>query len=176
MEQARFAGGCFWCLEALFSRLRGVRSVRSGYCGGELANPTYQQVCGGHTGHAETVEITFDPTEISYATLLEVFFASHDPTTRNRQGHDIGPQYRSAIFCLNAAQREAAANAVRQLERTGAFSAPIVTEINPEGIFYPAETEHQQYFSQHSQAPYCQAVIAPKIRQLLQQFGTLMQS
>lgn len=175
-EIAVLGGGCFWCLEALFSRLRGVRSVQSGYCGGTTSDPDYRKVCSGLTGHAETVEIEFDPAVISYNVLLEVFFASHDPTTLNRQGHDVGSQYRSAIFCLSDAQRRAAQHCIAQLEAQQRFAAPIVTEIAPPQTFYPAEAEHHDYYLEHQNAPYCQAVIHPKLVALQRRFAPLIDS
>ncbi|TDR71603.1 peptide-methionine (S)-S-oxide reductase MsrA [Paludibacterium purpuratum] len=173
LEMAYLAGGCFWCLEAIFSSIGGVRQVISGYCGGQSPNPDYQAVCGGETGHAETVRIEFDPRVVSYITLLEVFFSIHDPTTLNRQGHDIGTQYRSAIFYQDDTQRDSARAIVRKLTETGHFPQPIVTEIAPVGTFYPAENHHQRYYWQNRQAPYCQAVIAPKIAAFLRQHPAL---
>jgi len=174
MDKALFAGGCFWCLEALFNQLRGVKSVQSGYSGGTSLAPSYREVCSGTTGHAECIEVEFDPQTISYNTLLQVFFAIHDPTTPNRQGHDIGSQYRSAIFTYNPEQQRQAQEYVQQLEAQQAFATPIVTEIIPAGIFYPAETEHHQYYAENRQAPYCQAVIAPKDIHFQQRFKTLL--
>lgn len=172
-EKATLAGGCFWCLEAVFQRLRGVQSVTSGYIGGQTANPTYHDVCGGHTGHAEAVEISFDNSVLEYRTLLEVFFALHDPTTLNRQGNDAGTQYRSAVFYHNPSQQEEAQAIIDKLNGNGHYSRPIVTELKPASTFYPAETEHQDYYNGHSWAPYCQVVIEPKIRKLLHSFGSL---
>jgi len=171
METAIFAGGCFWCLHAIFSQLDGVRAVHSGYCGGALPQPNYQQVCGGQSGHAEAVRIEFDPQQLGYATLLEVFFASHDPTTLNRQGHDSGTQYRSEIFYLNTEQQRAAEQLIQQLEHQQVFNAPIVTAVSQATEFYPAESEHQDYFFNHRQAPYCQAVIEPKLTTFLQHYA-----
>lgn len=167
---ATLAGGCFWCLEAVFVRLRGVESVRSGYCGGHLANPSYQQVCDETTGHAEAVEIRFDPAQISYRELLEVFFAIHDPTTPNRQGHDFGTQYRSAIFTHSAEQTAIAAATIAALNDGHAFADPIVTEVLPATIFYPAEDYHRDYFANNPRQPYCQAVVAPKVAKLMEKF------
>ena len=164
------AGGCFWCLEALFPRLRVVPSARSGYAGGHLANPSYQQVCAEISGHAEVVEIRFDPALISYRELLEVFFAIHDPTTPNRQGHDIGTQYRSAIFTHSAEQAEIAAATIAALEASHAFADPIVTEVLPATTFYPAEDDHHNYFANNPHQPYCRAVVAPKVAKLLKSF------
>jgi len=167
---ATLAGGCFWCLEAVFTRLRGVTSVRSGYAGGHLANPSYQQVCAEISGHAEVVEIRFDPALISYRELLEVFFAIHDPTTPNRQGHDIGTQYRSAIFTHSAEQAEIAAASIAALEASHVFADPIVTEVLPATTFYPAEDDHHNYFANNPHQPYCRAVVAPKVAKLLKSF------
>ncbi|TCP09404.1 peptide-methionine (S)-S-oxide reductase [Crenobacter luteus] len=167
---ATFAGGCFWCLEAAFRRLAGVRRVVSGYTGGHLPDPDYRAVCGGDTGHAEAVRIEYDPATIDYPTLLEVFFALHDPTTLNRQGHDVGTQYRSAIYFHDDAQRDTARAAIAALDASGRFADPVVTELAPASTFYPAEDEHQGYFDAHPYAPYCQAVITPKLRKLLGDF------
>lgn len=175
-QTAIFAGGCFWCLEALFARIQGVRSVDSGYTGGDPGQADYASVCAGNSGHAEAVRLEFDPDVVSYATLLQVFFAIHDPTTLNRQGHDIGSQYRSAIFTLTAEQEQAAYICIQELEATQAFPAPIVTEITPAGVFYPAEVEHQRYFESHPHAPYCQAVIAPKNAKFQFMFKNLLQT
>ncbi|MDD5328843.1 MAG: peptide-methionine (S)-S-oxide reductase MsrA [Sulfuricella sp.] len=164
-ETATLAGGCFWCLEAVFELLRGVEKVESGYTGGGKPNPTYEQVCGGATGHAEAVRIAFDPAVISFRDLLEVFFAIHDPTTLNRQGNDVGSQYRSAIFYHSAEQKAIAEEIIAGLD-----VAPVVTEIVPAGIFYPAENYHQEYFRLHGEQPYCQIVVAPKVAKLRQKF------
>jgi peptide-methionine (S)-S-oxide reductase len=169
-EVATLAGGCFWCLEAAFDQLRGVEEVQSGYTGGTIPNPTYEQVCTGRTGHAEAVEIAFDPAVISYRELLEVFFAIHDPTTLNRQGADVGPQYRSAIFYHTPAQREEAERMIAELNAGGVWGAPIVTEVVPCGVFYPAEEYHRDYFRRHPDQAYCQAVIAPKVAKLRQRY------
>jgi peptide-methionine (S)-S-oxide reductase len=173
MKQALLAGGCFWCLEAIFGSLNGVKTVVSGYCGGHEPNPGYRQVCGGRTGHAETVRIEYDPAMLSFDTLLDVFFAIHDPTTPNRQGNDIGPQYRSAVFYLDDEQRQSASRAIARLEQQGLFPAPIVTEVAPAGEFYPAEAEHHDYYWQNRHAPYCQVVISPKIAAFRQRFPSL---
>ncbi len=165
LEIAVFGGGCFWCTEAIFQRLRGVISVSPGYSGGTVPNPTYEQVCTGTTGHAEVARIEFDPQIISYSDLLEVFFTTHDPTTKNQQGADVGPQYRSVIFYTSAAQKTAAKTIL---------PPHAVTEILPLDQFYPAENYHQNYFNSHKDAPYCQLVIAPKIRKLLDHYGRLI--
>lgn len=165
-EVAILGGGCFWCIEAVFQRLRGVHSVVSGYCGGERANPTYEQVCSGATGHAEVVRVVFDPKIIDFETLLQVFFAVHDPTTPNRQGHDIGPQYRSVIFCQDDRQRVGAMKAIQRIDASGEWGAPAVTELAGKEPFFPAETYHQNYYDGHRNQPYCQAVVAPKVAKL----------
>ena len=166
METATLAGGCFWCLETVFARLRGVERVVSGYTGGRRANPTYEQVCTGATGHAEAVQVTFDPDVISYRELLEIFFAFHDPTTRDRQGPDVGTQYRSAIFYQSPEQETAARGVIVTLEAGQVFGQPIVPEVKPLEAFYPAEARHQDYYRQHSTQPYCAAVIGPKVAKL----------
>ncbi len=168
VELATFAGGCFWCLEAVFSQLNGVISVTSGYSGGDAEDANYEAVCTGETYHAEVVQITFDPNRIDYQTLLMVFFSSHDPTTLNRQGHDIGTQYRSVIFAHNAEQIDKASEVIKQL--SGQFNAPIVTELVAFEQFYPAEQYHENYFSNHIEHPYCQLVIKPKLDKFLQRF------
>jgi peptide-methionine (S)-S-oxide reductase len=166
MEIATLAGGCFWCLEAVFDRLQGVQSVESGYIGGKGGKPTYEEVCGGKTGHAEAVRVTFDPGVISYADLLEVFFAIHDPTTLNRQGNDVGTQYRSAIFFHSPEQERIAGEVIADLARQKAFDDPIVTEVVPIHGFHPAEAYHQGYYQQNQGQPYCRATITPKMAKL----------
>jgi peptide-methionine (S)-S-oxide reductase len=170
-EVATFAGGCFWCMEAVFLPLRGVEKVVSGYTGGTVAHPTYRQVCSGTTGHAEAVEVTFDPAVISYDELLEIFFALHDPTTKDRQGADVGTQYRSAVFYHSSAQKEAAEAMIRRLEEEKIFPAPIVTEVAPAETFYCAEDYHRNYFAQNPNQPYCQAVISPKVAKLRKKYA-----
>ena len=162
-EVASLAGGCFWCTEAVFADLRGVERVEPGYSGGTVRNPTYRQVCTGTTGHAEVVQITFDPAVISYREILEVFFTVHDPTTRNRQGPDEGPQYRSAIFYHTPTQRDIAREVIREINARGIWSAPIVTEVTPFSAFYPAEEYHREYFQRNGEQRYCQVIIAPKV-------------
>lgn len=162
-ETAVLGGGCFWCLEAVFERLHGVRAVESGYAGGSVPQPSYQDVCTGTTGHAEVVRITFDPTRIRFRELLEVFFAIHDPTTPNRQGADVGPQYRSIIFCQTPEQEATARAVIAELTAARAFAAPIVTEVAPVAPFYKAEDYHQGYYRAHPDQPYCQFVVAPKL-------------
>jgi peptide-methionine (S)-S-oxide reductase len=163
METATLAGGCFWCLEAVFLELDGVASVVSGYSGGTTPNPSYRDVCGGATGHAEVVQVTFDPVVITFRDLLGVFFTIHDPTTLNRQGGDIGTQYRSAIFYHSDEQRRVAEEVKSELQAQGVWDAPIVTELEPIAAFYPAEEYHQNYFARNPGQPYCQAVVAPKV-------------
>jgi peptide-methionine (S)-S-oxide reductase len=163
MELATFGAGCFWCVEAVFQQLKGVKSVVSGYAGGHVQNPTYEQICTGRTGHAEVCQIEYDPEQIGYEDLLEVFFNTHDPTTLNRQGNDIGTQYRSVIFYHNDEQREAAERAKTELEESGAWKNPIVTEIAPFEEFFRAEDYHQDYFRRNPNQRYCQLVIRPKL-------------
>ena len=165
-EVAVLGGGCFWCIEAVFQRLRGVHSVVSGYCGGARPAPSYEQVCTGASGHAEVVRVAFDPQVIDFASLLDVFFAMHDPTTPDRQGHDIGSQYRSVIFCQNAGQRAEAAAAIGRVDSAGDWGAPAVTELAGKEPFWPAEDGHRNYYDGHRSQPYCQAVIAPKVAKL----------
>jgi peptide-methionine (S)-S-oxide reductase len=163
METAVFGGGCFWCLETIFGRLKGVSKVTSGYAGGQMANPTYEQVCSGRTGHAEVFHVEYDPAVIGYRDLLEVFFKAHDPTTLNRQGTDVGSQYRSIIFYADASQKAAAESVIAELGGVGGFKQPVVTEVKPLETFYPAEDYHQDYYRRHPENAYCQAVIGPKL-------------
>lgn len=163
LHSATLGGGCFWCLEAVFQTVRGVESVVSGYAGGQIEHPDYRAVCTGSTGHAEVVQIGFDPAELDYASLLRMFFAIHDPTTRNRQGADVGSQYRSVIFYHDDAQRACAEQLIAELDAARIWPAPIVTEIAPLPEFYPAEDDHQNYFLKHPGQGYCQAVITPKL-------------
>jgi len=163
VETATLAGGCFWCLDGAYRDLRGVIGVESGYAGGQTANPTYEQVCTGTTGHAEVVRVTYDSNEITYRDLLEVLFSIHDPTTLNRQGADVGTQYRSAIFYHDEAQREVAEEIVAELERDGVFEDPIVTEVSALKAYYPGEGYHQDYYRQNPGQGYCQVVVAPKL-------------
>lgn len=169
-EQATLGGGCFWCVEAVFLELRGVTRVVSGYTGGHVENPTYPQVCGGQTGHVEVVQIDFDPQALSYRDVLNVFFATHDPTTLNRQGADVGSQYRSAIFTHGPEQERIAREVIRELAEAKLFDAPIVTEVAPLETFYPAEEYHQDYFARNPLQPYCMAVVAPKLGKFRKQF------
>ena len=172
MNPATLAGGCFWCTESIFLALNGVSQVKSGYIGGHMPDPDYRSVCGGHTGHAEAVEIHYNPDIISYRQLLQVFFATHDPTTLNRQGHDVGSQYRSAVFYHDDEQLDTAKAVIAELEQQHMFTAPIVTTLEPASQFYPAEDYHQQYYARNGQQPYCQAVIQPKQMKLRQQFAS----
>ncbi len=167
---ATLGGGCFWCLEAVYKELRGVERVVSGYAGGHVADPTYRAVCDGTTGHAEVVQVTFDPSLASYRELLEVFFTIHDPTTLNRQGGDVGTQYRSAVFYHTPEQREAVERLIREFEAAGVWDAPIVTEVAPLEKFYPAEGYHQDYFEKNPFQPYCRAVVAPKVAKFRERF------
>jgi len=171
MEQTTLGGGCFWCTEAVFERLAGVQSVESGYAGGNLSNPTYEQVCGGNTGHAEVIQITFDPNVISYSDLLEVFFVIHDPTTMNRQGNDRGTQYRSVIFAHTPQQLKTAQEMVAHLNSTRAFSDPVVTEVTMLTNYFPAENYHQDFYRLNPNQPYCNAVIPPKLAKLQKHFS-----
>jgi peptide-methionine (S)-S-oxide reductase len=170
-EISTLAGGCFWCLEAVFDQLAGVESVESGYMGGERANPTYEDICTGETGHAEVVRVTFDPAVVSFRDILSVFFTIHDPTTLNRQGNDVGTQYRSAIFFHSAEQEKAARETIANLSAQKLWGNPIVTEIVPAGTFYPAEDYHQEYFERvGGRNPYCTMVIAPKVAKFRKHF------
>lgn len=169
-ELATLAGGCFWCLEAVYDDLQGVEQVESGYMGGEVANPTYRQVCGGDTGHAEVVRITYDPRVVSFADLLDVFFVIHDPTQLNRQGNDVGTQYRSAIFFHSADQQRIAEEKIRELQREALYPGKLVTQVVPAGDFYVAEDYHQEYFANNPSQPYCMAVVAPKVAKFRRKF------
>ena len=168
---AVFGGGCFWCIEAVFNRLAGVKSAVSGYMGGHVDKPTYRQVCGGDTGHVEVVQVTFDSSLIRYRDLLEVFFSVHDPTTLNRQGNDVGEQYRSVIFYTSDEQEREAEETIDALNAAKSFPEPIVTSVEPAGEFYPAEDYHQLYYDNNATQPYCQFVIAPKLRKFEKTFG-----
>ncbi|PYX34712.1 MAG: peptide-methionine (S)-S-oxide reductase [Acidobacteria bacterium] len=173
---AVFGGGCFWCIEAVFNRLRGVKSAVSGYMGGHVDDPSYRQVCGGDTGHVEVVRVNFDPDEIRYRDLLEVFFAMHDPTMLNRQGNDVGEQYRSAIFYTSEEQEREAEEAIAALKAAKAFPEPIVTTVEPASKFYEAEGYHQEYYDNNRTQPYCQFVIAPKVKKFEKEFGEKMRA
>lgn len=174
IETALLGGGCFWCLEPVFAALRGVESVEPGYAGGHVDNPEYAAVCEGNTGHAEVVQVRFDPSLIAFADILEVFFALHDPTTLNRQGNDVGTQYRSVVFCQDPGQEQALRQAMARLEREGAYGAPIVTEVAGPARFFLAEDYHRRYFERNPQQPYCSALIAPKLAKLRRSFSPLL--
>jgi peptide-methionine (S)-S-oxide reductase len=174
-EMATLAGGCFWCLEAVYEELRGVEKVVSGYAGGHVPNPDYHSVCTGSTGHAEVVQVTFDPAEVSYRELLEVFFTIHDPTTLNRQGGDVGTQYRSAVFTHGPEQEQTVREVIRDVEEEGIWENPIVTQVQPAPEFYPAEAYHQQYFRRNPGQGYCQVVIAPKVSKFRQKYLAKLQ-
>jgi len=174
-EVATLAGGCFWCLEAVYEQLKGVEKVVSGYMGGHVPNPGYNAVCSGRTGHAEVVQVTFDPAQVSYRELLEVFFTIHDPTTLNRQGADVGTQYRSAIFTHSPEQEQTAREVIRDVEEEGIWENPIVTQVEPAPEFYPAEAYHQQYYRRNPGQGYCQVVIAPKVSKFRQKYLSRLQ-
>ena len=169
-ETATLAGGCFWCLEAVFDDMKGVESVESGYMGGRTKNPTYEEVCGGDTGHAEVVQVAFDPSVVSFKELLQVFFVIHDPTTLNRQVNDAGTQYRSAIFYHSPEQKGAAEQVIAEITAAGLYRGKIVTEVAPASTFYVAEGYHQEYFARNPYQPYCQAVVAPKVAKFRKHF------
>ena len=169
-QTAVLGGGCFWCVEAVYDQLKGVRSAESGYAGGKSPDPTYDDVCGGRTGHAEVVRIEFDPEELSFEDLLRVFFTIHDPTTKDRQGNDVGTQYRSVIFAQSTEQRKVAESVVAELNGAHLWRDPIVTEIADAAPFYPAEQYHQEYFTRNGRQPYCQAVVAPKVAKFRKQY------
>ena len=170
LEVATLAGGCFWCIEEVFREVDGVENVVSGYTGGTIVNPTYEQVCTGKTGHAEAVQVKFNPSKLSYREILEIFFSVHDPTTLNKQGADVGTQYRSSIFYHNEQQKRVAEELTGELSRAQLWNRPIVTQIVPLGTFYPADVYHQEYFSRHPEQAYCQMVISPKISKFRKQW------
>lgn len=172
---AVFAGGCFWCTEPVFIQLKGVKQVISGYIGGHTSNPTYKEICNGDTGHAEAIKITFDAEVISFETLLEIFFMSHDPTTPNRQGNDVGTQYRSAVFCQNETQKIETLQMIEKLNQQGIWPNPIVTQVNDAATFYAAEDYHQQYFAKNPFQPYCMAVAAPKAAKIRSLYENLIE-
>jgi len=172
-EIATLGGGCFWCLEAVYLEMEGIERVESGYMGGRVPNPTYEQVCTGRSGHVEVVQLTFDPGVISYRDVLEVFFAIHDPTTRDQQGNDVGPQYRSVIFYHDDRQRQVAEALIRELTADDVFPAPIVTAVEPAPAFYKAEDYHQEYFRNHPAQPYCAFVVAPKVKKFREKFARM---
>lgn len=169
-ETATLGGGCFWCLEAVFVQLRGVESVESGYAGGTVIDPSYRHVCQGDTGHAEVVRLRFDPAQLTYRDVLDVFFTIHDPTTRDRQGNDVGSQYRSVIYHHTPQQRDAALQSIAEWNARGVWNAPIVTEVMPAPVFYAAEDYHQDYFANNPRQPYCQAIVAPKVAKFRKAF------
>lgn len=173
-EQATLGGGCFWCVESAFVEVKGIQSVQSAYTGGDTPNPTYEQVCRGDTGHAEVAQLTYDPAQISYRQILEIFFTLHDPTQLNRQGNDIGTQYRSAIFYHNAEQQQEANAVIAELKEDNAFSDPIVTEVTELNTVYPAEDYHENYYARNPENPYCQAVISPKLAKFRKTFTSLL--
>lgn len=174
METATVGGGCFWCIEACYNMMKGVQSAISGYAGGHVKNPTYEQVCGKETGHAEVVQVTFDPSIITYQQVLEVLFTIHDPTTKNRQGNDEGPQYRSVIMYHNEKQRKEAQEVLDKVAKEGWWGAPLVTELLPLDVFYPAEDYHQNYFVQNPGQGYCRVVVGPKVVKFRSKFGHLL--
>lgn len=176
VEMATLAGGCFWCTEAVFLDLKGVKTVVSGYIGGKIPNPTYKEICTGTTGHAEAIQITYDPKEISYGELLEIYFATHDPTTLNRQGNDVGTQYRSEIFYHSEKQKEIANDYIDLLVQEKIFNSPIVTKLSPAVTFYPAEDYHQNYYNQNKTQSYCHYVITPKIEKLKKYYKTKLKN
>ena len=171
---ATLAGGCFWCLEAVYLQMRGVETVDSGYMGGQTVQPTYEEVCSGETGHAEVVRLTYDPAVVGYRDLLEVFFGIHDPTTLNRQGNDVGTQYRSAIYTHSAEQAETARALIAEMTADAVFDAPIVTEVTAATEFWPAEEYHRNYFARHPNQPYCSYVVSPKVAKFRKKFGEWM--
>ncbi len=174
LAKATFAGGCFWCTEAVYAEIKGVKAVTSGYIGGKVPNPTYKDVCTGLTGHAEAIEIEYDPAVVPFEKLLEVFFATHDPTTLNRQGADVGTQYRSGVFYHDDEQKRIAEEVIAKLNAAGVFPGKIVTEVTPASTFFPAEDYHQDYFAKNPFQPYCQAVAAPKVQKVRKVFKDLV--
>jgi peptide-methionine (S)-S-oxide reductase len=174
LEVATLGGGCFWCLEAVYQQLRGVKKVVSGYAGGSVPNPSYKQVCTGATGHAEVTQVSFDPGVIGYRELLEIFFTIHDPTTLNRQGADVGTQYRSVIFYHDDQQLKTAREVMAEIQAEGLYRDPLVTQVEPLPVFYPAEDYHQNYYQENSNQPYCQFVISPKVAKFRQQYARLL--
>jgi peptide-methionine (S)-S-oxide reductase len=174
LAKATLGGGCFWCVESVFNSLRGVKSALSGYAGGTTVNPTYKEVCGGNTGHAEVVQVEFDPSVITYRQVLEVFFSVHDPTQLNRQGNDVGTQYRSVVFYHDDAQQHEAKRIIAELDQQKLFAAPIVTQVQPAPTFYRAEDYHQEYFANNPGQPYCAAVVAPKVSKFRAKWAHLL--
>ena len=171
LDTATFGGGCFWCTEAMFAELKGVQSAVSGYSGGTVKNPSYKEVCAGTTGHAEVIQVVYDPSIINFAQLMQVFFLTHDPTTLNRQGNDIGTQYRSVVFYRNEEEKRIAQETIAEVATSGVYSDRIVTTLEPFEVFYEAEDYHQDYFAHHPSQGYCQAVVAPKVAKLRQCFA-----
>ena len=176
LQTLTVAGGCFWCTEAVFLDVKGVQSVESGYIGGSLPSPSYEQVCTGRTGHAEAIRLTYDPAQVSRRDLLGIFFATHDPTQLNRQGHDVGTQYRSAVFYSSDEEKAEAQALIDELNRDQTFGAPIVTTLEPSSTFYPAESYHQNYYARNRLQPYCMAIITPKVSKFRKQFSGLLRS
>lgn len=174
-ERVTLAGGCFWCLEAVFERVDGVLAVESGYSNGQAERPSYEQVCSGRTGHAEVVQVTFDPAVISFQEILEIFFTIHDPTTLNRQGNDVGPQYRSVIFFHSPEQQAVAQQVIREFNTAGVWDRPLVTEVTPAPTFYAAEDYHQEYFARNPSQGYCRVIIAPKVTKFRQKYADRLQ-
>ncbi len=175
-QTAVFGGGCFWCIEAIFQRLNGVKHVESGYMGGQIETPTYRQVCSGDTGHVEVVRVTFDPEQVSYRELLDVFFTVHDPTTLNQQGNDVGEQYRSVIFYADEEQQRISEDVIAEMTAAKAFSDAIVTTVEPASTFYKAEDYHQNYYNENSRQPYCMFVISPKLAKFEKKFAEKMRA
>jgi peptide-methionine (S)-S-oxide reductase len=173
-QTATLAGGCFWCTEAVFQRLRGVKSVMPGYTGGHVPNPSYEAVCTGATGHTEAIQVTFDPEEISFEQLLEVHFATHDPTTLNRQGHDVGTQYRSGIYYHDEAQRDTAEQVIARVNESDTYPNPVVTELLPFDVFYDAEDYHQNFYNRNQSYPYCAVIIDPKVQKLMKSYKEML--
>ncbi len=173
-ETCVLAGGCFWCMEAIFQDINGIINVESGFSGGHVKNPTYKEVCTGNTGHAESVRITYDPSVISFSDILDIFFSMHDPTSLNRQGEDVGTQYRSEIFYMNEDQKNIAENFIKDLENKKAFDKPIVTKIEKFTAFYPAEDYHRNYYKNNSEQPYCKYVISPKLKKLKEHYSPML--
>tara|TARA_B110000503_G_C7126341_1_gene404791 strand:- start:478 stop:1011 length:534 start_codon:yes stop_codon:yes gene_type:complete len=173
-EQAIFGGGCFWCIEAVFKSIKGVLSAKPGYCGGHIDSPTYEAICGGQTGHIEVIEIDYDPEQVPFETLLEVFFATHDPTTPGRQGNDVGPQYQSAIFYQNADQQEKSKQFIHMIDISGQMSRPVCTQLIPAQTFWVAESYHHDYFERNPNQGYCQVIVAPKVGKFKKKFPNIL--
>ncbi|EKE85233.1 peptide-methionine (S)-S-oxide reductase MsrA [Idiomarina xiamenensis] len=176
VAQATLGGGCFWCIESAFNHVNGILNVESGYAGGDIVNPTYEQVCSGRTGHAEVVQLSFDPAQISYREILEIFFALHDPTQLNRQGNDVGTQYRSCIFSHNSEQTDIANDIIAEIQTQQIFTDPVVTTVEPLTVFYPAEDYHRDYYNRNPENAYCQAVVSPKLAKFRKTFADKLKS